>query len=630
MDREIRLLHTADTHLGYRQYHSDVRRQDFFKAFEIVINDAVDMQVDAVVHAGDLFDSRNPTLEDLLETMSILSRLKSAGIPFFGIVGNHESKQNTQWLDLFEEMGLSVRLGKKPQILRDRNGRGDSVAIYGIDSVPKSKIPVFDYSGFEAPENCISVPESCRKLIVMHQIVQPFPYAEWDCAEVIEKLPFKVDAILLGDYHKYEKIKIGDAWVTYPGSTERNSASENEPRSYNIITLSNEGMEISRRTIPTRHFLNISVILNGEEKPFEQIFSAINERLEELPESVTFLEISGDSSAVLSLSEIEDYLLSKGVLVPRVKDLRIKESLPEDALKVAFSDPDHAVANEIKRLSLNDGGLIVDEIVRNPDISRSRVDEETESRLSKLIEAIDFNDPNFTIEILARSDEEINQAKDLDPSVETEFEQNIGSKASELSEMVLKDSRSISDSDFISQPQLNSKVLSAPSHVLTSESPSESPSASSSKLSQVSDSEISSLSASESSFESCSKSVSENVFKESFSPDAPEFPAGSPDKIIEPQLQVEEELSEISKKRLEKEVEIPESTIESEIKSISEENEVKGEKTGNLPDKVFSRIQEEKSGIRVSEITSKTLDSAQKAKKGKTAVPRQYNLGDYL
>ncbi|MGB9928381.1 MAG: metallophosphoesterase, partial [Methanosarcina sp.] len=107
MDREIRILHTADTHLGYKQYHSEVRRKDFFAAFELVINDAVDMQVDAVVHAGDLFDSRNPTLEDLLETINILSRLKAAGIPFFGIVGNHESKQNTQWLDLFEEMGLA-------------------------------------------------------------------------------------------------------------------------------------------------------------------------------------------------------------------------------------------------------------------------------------------------------------------------------------------------------------------------------------------------------------------------------------------------------------------------------------------------------------------------------------------
>src|SRR5512145_2677776 len=194
MDREIRILHTADTHLGYRQYHSEVRRQDFFKAFELVIDDAIEMQADAVVHAGDLFDSRNSTLEDLLETISILFRLKAAGIPLFGIVGNNESKQNTQWLDLFEEMGLAARLGKKPRIIETRGGNGDSVAIYGIDSVPKSKIPVFDYSGFETPESCTSLPESCRKLLVMHQIVQPFPYAEWDCAEVLEKLPFKIDA----------------------------------------------------------------------------------------------------------------------------------------------------------------------------------------------------------------------------------------------------------------------------------------------------------------------------------------------------------------------------------------------------------------------------------------------------
>jgi exonuclease SbcD len=125
MVREIRIIHTADTHLGYKQYHSEFRRKDFFDAFEVVINDAVEMQVDAVVHAGDLFDSRNPTLEDLLETINILSRLKAASIPFFGIVGNHESKQNTQWLDLFEEMGLAARLGKKPRLIGD-------AAIYGI------------------------------------------------------------------------------------------------------------------------------------------------------------------------------------------------------------------------------------------------------------------------------------------------------------------------------------------------------------------------------------------------------------------------------------------------------------------------------------------------------------------
>ena len=394
MAREIRILHTADTHLGYSQYYSEVRRKDFFKAFEIVINDAIDMQVDAVVHAGDLFDSRNPTLEDLLETINILFKLKAVGIPFFGIVGNHESKQNKQWLDLFGKMELATRLGKKPLILR-------GAAIYGIDSVPRSKIPLFDYSGFEAPDS--SLPENCKKLLVMHQIMQPFPYAEWDCVEVLNKLPFKIDAILLGDYHKYEKIKVGDTWVTYSGSTERNSTAEEESRSYNIITLSDERLEISRRTIPTRKFLFIVAELNEEEKTYEHIFSAVNEHLEELPESVVFLEVNGNSRMVLSFSEIEEYLLNKGALVTKVTDLRIKKSLPKEVLKVTFSDPDQAVAEEIQKMTLNDGGLIVDEVVRNPNVTRSRVDEETESRISKLIEAIDFKDPDFQIESSVKS-----------------------------------------------------------------------------------------------------------------------------------------------------------------------------------------------------------------------------------
>lgn len=387
MTREIRILHTADTHLGYRQYHSDVRRQDFFEAFEAVVRDAIEMQVDAVVHAGDFFDSRTPTLEDILEAVNIITLLKTAEIPLLAIVGNHESKQNLQWLDLFEEMGLAIRLGKSPYLL-------ENAALYGIDSVPRSKIPTYDYGGFAVPKASGEEGEKCCNLVVMHQLMNPFPYGEWACEEVIENLPFGVDAILLGDYHKYEKIKVGDTWVTYPGSTERNSAAEREPRSYNIITLGEGGLEISRRNIPTRKFVYISTELKKEEKPYEQIFSAVNEYEEELKEAVVFVEIAGDSEAALSFSEIEEYILSKGALVPRIKDIREMEALPPEEIRVSFSDPDRAVAEEIKRMSLTDGGLIIDEIVRNPGVSKTNVDSETESRLRELIDRIDFMDPD--------------------------------------------------------------------------------------------------------------------------------------------------------------------------------------------------------------------------------------------
>ena len=68
---------------------------------------------------------------------------------------------------------------------------------------------------------------------------------------------------------------------------------------------------------------------------------------------MVFLEIIGDSGPVLSQSELEEYLLNKGALVSNVKDWRTKESFSEEVLKITFSDPDHAVASEIKNTKMN-------------------------------------------------------------------------------------------------------------------------------------------------------------------------------------------------------------------------------------------------------------------------------------
>ena len=630
MAREIRILHTADTHLGYRQYHSEVRRMDFFAAFELVINDAVEMQVDAVVHAGDLFDSRNPTLEDLLETMNLLSRLKAADIPFLGIVGNHESKQNTQWLDLFEEMGLAARLGKKPFMV-------GNVAIYGIDSVPKSKIPIFDYSGFSPADNC-------WKLLVMHQIMSPFPYAEWDCDEVLENLPFRIDAVLLGDYHEHAitKDKTGETWITYPGSTERNSVSEKNARSYNIITLSKEGLEISKRAIhPTRKFLSIKVELTGEDKPYEQIFSAVNEYLEEIPESVVFLEISGDPGAVLSFSELEEYLLNKGALVPRVNDLRIKESLPEEVLKVSFSDPDHAVANEIKRMSLNDGGLIIDEIVRSPNISRSRVDEETEGRLSKLIEAMatDFKSPDFWIEIPVSPSNPASSSSPLSPSSHlilsdpsspsSPTSPASSSSPTGLSSPVMKTEISskakfAGEAGFAGESRPAGKIagkleITELSGILrTSDEIEDAEPPSNSEFLVLPNSDSGSVELSnelivpyESDFpQEISRALGQSPRTEiEFLKDKDNEPETKP--AIKPEIKPESN---------------PESKPEKDIRKLAEPG-VKG-KSGKETSGNAGKLPEEKPA-RATELGKKGK-TGQKKGKGKSAVPRQYNLGDYL
>jgi DNA repair exonuclease SbcCD nuclease subunit len=380
MDREIKIIHTADTHIGYRQYHSDVRRKDFLQAFSTVIDDAIKMKVDAVVHAGDLFDSRTPSLEDILDTMKLFSRLKGADIPLLAIVGNHESKQSTQWLDLFESMGLAIRLGTIPYTIED-------VAFFGIDSVPRSKIPLFDFSVFEEPL------DSSYNVLVMHQLMSPITIGEWDCASVIGSMPFHVDVMLLGDYHKYEKTTVGDTWVTYCGSTERNSLAEKEDRSYNIITMSGNGIDISRRTIRTREFLRIPVTIRDPAKIYEDILSAVKEQ--EVEGKVVFVEIIGDDDSVsISYAEIEEMLLSRNVLVPGVRDLRkVTEDLLGQSVPISFYDPDEAIKDEIKKMNLSEGGLLMDEIVRDLSLPKTKVSDEAENRLSTLLEIMDFSKP---------------------------------------------------------------------------------------------------------------------------------------------------------------------------------------------------------------------------------------------
>jgi DNA repair exonuclease SbcCD nuclease subunit len=377
---EMRIIHTGDTHLGYRQYHSDVRRKDFLNAFSAVVDDAIDMGVDAVIHAGDLFDSRNPTLDDILDAMGLFSRLKTAGIPLLAIVGNHESKQNTQWLDLYSSLGLVTRLGNEAHRLGE-------VAIYGIDSVAKTKIPLFDYSVFDGKDT-----DARYNLLVMHQLVKPFSFGDWDIKEVIDSIPFDIHAVLLGDNHKYEIIKVDDTWVTYPGSTERNSTSEREPRSYNIVTIKDSGIEISKRIIPTREFLFIPANVVEGPNAIEDVFNAIMEH--NIHDKVVFVELSGDVKARLDFSEIEKFLLSRGALVPGIKDQRAGvDTLNDPTLKVVFSDPDDVIKEEIKKMNLTSGGLLLDDMIRDSQIAKTRMGDEAELKLGELLEKIDFSNP---------------------------------------------------------------------------------------------------------------------------------------------------------------------------------------------------------------------------------------------
>lgn len=363
-----RVLHTADTHIGYRQYHAEERRRDFLAAFERVVADAVDDDVDAVVHAGDLFHDKRPDLRDLQGVIAALRELRRAEIPFLGVVGNHERKRDGQWLDLLEDLGLATRLSTAPTMV-------DDVAVYGVDYATPHQRDRSEVR-FEPAEGADA------NLLVGHGIIAGLPHGDWDLEAFLDSAEVRFDGVLLGDYHERVLERRDGVVVTYPGSTERTSADEVDPRGYNLVTVDDGAVSIAHRTLQdTRPFVYVNVDL-GPGEGIERVRDRLAEH--DLAGAVVIVTLTGAGDGITPAA-IEERASEAGALVVRVRDRREE---PEEGATpaVEFADPDRAVRAALADAEVSQAAHELDALVRDLDVPDSRVRERARERVGSLLE----------------------------------------------------------------------------------------------------------------------------------------------------------------------------------------------------------------------------------------------------
>lgn len=352
------LLHVSDTHLGNRQYGSDVRKDDMAKAFDQAIEIAVDKNVDAVIHTGDLFDSRTPSLPEVTRCIQTLRKLDEADIPFYGIVGNHDRKMDEQWLDLIRETGTAERLSREPTMV------GGDVAVYGIDSVTKPSWHSKDFT-LERPED-----SDTFTLLCMHQLLAPpIPgsddfMADHSVEEVLDRVGIDLDALALGDYHKPEEDVVDSVPVWYAGSTERCSLSEEEPRSVSLLKIEDGTIRRRKRELDTREFSPISIEFSEGDA-----HGRLNDVLDQydLENKVAHVTLQGERTALTS-SDVYSAVMDRGAAVAKVKDDRGRQELdlgggPEGDVQNPNEIIDEQIANE----DLSETALSIDERVRGDE-----------------------------------------------------------------------------------------------------------------------------------------------------------------------------------------------------------------------------------------------------------------------
>lgn len=346
----MRILHTADTHLGARQYGLDERRADFSKAFLQVVKIAIEEQVQAVIHSGDLFDDRYPTAEDLHETLQALFKLKQASIPFLGVVGNHEQRRGVQWLDLFAQLELAVHLRGEPYEL-------EGFRFYGMDYEGRREVKPLHIRG---------------GVLVCHQLLDSVRYdGELHYEDLIR---CGAQYVLLGDYHEHRVWREKGMLITYPGSTERWNVEEREPRGVSLIDL--DTGRLDRRELATRSFLYIS----EDEDPLKGL-EALRHKLKGAVVCVYLGRSRYD------VQELEGRARSLGAIALRIIDhgeaLEAEAEAPQVELPMDPGSIESLISERLSQMNLSKTALDIDSIIRNPKIADSNVDPE----VTKLLEA---------------------------------------------------------------------------------------------------------------------------------------------------------------------------------------------------------------------------------------------------
>ncbi len=115
----MRLVHLADLHLGFRQYHRltpdgiNQREADVSLVFRRAIDKVVALRPDVVLIAGDVFHTVRPMNAAIIEAFTQLQRLK-VELPRSEIIvvaGNHDRPRATETgciLDLFSRIDVKV------------------------------------------------------------------------------------------------------------------------------------------------------------------------------------------------------------------------------------------------------------------------------------------------------------------------------------------------------------------------------------------------------------------------------------------------------------------------------------------------------------------------------------------
>lgn len=298
----ITFLHVADLHLGYQQYGSGVRFDDFSKVFLHIVDRAIKRGVDFVLLSGDLFEKRRVDPLAMRAAIEGLEALRDAHIPVLAVEGNHERSYYTDqytWIDFLDAMGffqlLDCRFADGRAILEpcgeERGAYVDlpgGVRVYGLRYYGASTGKVFGMFADAVAE--MDHRDVAFTILMAHAGVEgQLPHYPGTLTyNALAPLRGHVDYLALGHIHKPYEL---DGWIYNPGSPETCGMDE-EPwseRGYYVVEVKPGEQPNHRAELivpPRRPFHRLRLPVDGFTEP-NQLYDGVRALIRQKDDSIT-------------------------------------------------------------------------------------------------------------------------------------------------------------------------------------------------------------------------------------------------------------------------------------------------------------------------------------------------------
>jgi len=277
----VKFIHAADIHLdsalhGLERYEGapvDEIRSATRRAFDNLIDLAIDEEVAFVVLVGDLYDGDWKDYNTGLFFVERMNRLREAGIRVFVVAGNHDAaSQITKHLRLPENVTLFSTKHPEQVILDDLD-----VAIYGQGFATRAV----------TEDISLAYPQGDSQLFnigLLHTCLDGKPGHE-------PYAPCSVDGLrskgyqywALGHVHKREVVSEAP-WIVFPGNIQGRHARELGPKGCTLVTVKGAEVDVvEHRDLDVLRWSRCELDVSSCETPdeiYEQVRRALQAELD--------------------------------------------------------------------------------------------------------------------------------------------------------------------------------------------------------------------------------------------------------------------------------------------------------------------------------------------------------------